>query len=132
MTTRYAIAAARLLLALPFALVALVPVRAQAAERRCGYVENPTPGNWWLTDGRGQWIMGTQGREPAEGMETIPQSFYEFGWVRTNGYYGYRCGCLTVDTDRTGLRITRVRAAQALPMKRCTADPALRGKRPPP
>ena len=116
-----------LLIALPLLAFALP---AQAAEKRCGYVENPTPGNWWLTDGQGQWIMGTQGREPAEGMETIPQSFYEKGWVRTNGSYGYRCGCLTVDTHRADQRITRVRAAKALPMNRCTADPVLRGKRP--
>lgn len=112
--------------------VLLLALPAQAAEKRCGYVENPTPGNWWLTDGQGQWTMGTQGREPAEGMENIPQSFYGRGWVRTNGSYGHRCGCLTVDTNPAERRITRVRAAQALPMNRCTADPALSGKRPRP
>jgi hypothetical protein len=124
---RHAIGAARLI---PILLLVLLAHPAEAAERRCGFVENPTPGNWWLTDRQGQWIMGTQGREPAEGMDVFPQSFYERGWVRTNGSYGYRCGCLTVDTDRAGRRILRVRRAEALPMKRCTADPALRGKRP--
>jgi hypothetical protein len=119
----------RILLALPILLLAFP---AQAAEKRCGYVENPTPGNWWLTDRAGEWIMSTQGSEGAEGMETIPESFYERGWVRTNGSYGYRCGCLTVDVDRRAQRITRVRSAQALPMNKCTADPGLRGKRPVP
>ncbi len=117
------------LIGLPLLLLA---VPAQAAEKRCGYVENPTPGNWWLTDGQGQWIMGTQGSEAAEGMEAMPESFFGKGWVRTNGSYGYRCGCLTIDTDRAQQRISRVRSAQALPLNRCTADPALRGKRPQP
>lgn len=115
-----------LLLALPLILSALP---AQAAEKRCGYVENPTPGNWWLTDGRGQWIMGTQGREPAEGMEVFPQSFFEQGWVRTNGSYGYRCACLTVDSERASKRIVRVHSAQPLPMSRCNADKALKRAR---
>jgi hypothetical protein len=112
---------------LPLLLVALP---AQAAEKRCGYVVNPTPGNWWLTDGQGEWLIGTQGREPAPGLDSIPESFYENGWVRTNGYYGYRCGCLTVDSDRRRQRILRIHGSQPLPLNKCTADPALRGKRP--
>lgn len=108
----------------------LVALPAHAAEKRCGYLENPTPGNWWLTDRDGQWIMGTQGSEPAVGMETMSQSLFGKGWVRTNGSYGHRCACLTVDTDRRNSRITRVRSASPLPMRACAMDPRLRGKAP--
>ena len=29
---------------------------ASAAENRCGWLVNPTPGNWWLTDRDGTWF----------------------------------------------------------------------------
>ncbi|MFN3498292.1 MAG: DUF4087 domain-containing protein, partial [Pannonibacter indicus] len=28
-----------------------------APENRCGWIVNPTPGNWWLTDRDGDWIL---------------------------------------------------------------------------
>ena len=98
---------------------------AQAAEKRCGILSNPTPANWWLTDRDGEWTIGAQGGYQAEGIENIPESFYENGWVRTNGYYGYRCGCLTVASDRRSMRILRIYSAKPLPMRRCDADKAL-------
>src|SRR5262245_20967552 len=30
-------------------------------ERRCGWVDNPTPSNWWLVDRDGEWEIGLQG-----------------------------------------------------------------------
>lgn len=102
---------------------------AAAAENRCGILSNPTPGNWWLTDDAGEWTIGAQMGYQAEGIENIPESLFEKGWVRTNGYYGYRCACLSVDSNRRAMRIARVHSARALPMKRCDADPALRKRR---
>ena len=46
-----------------------------------------------------------------------------------NCYYGHRCACLGVDTDRRSMRILSIHSARALPMKRCDADPALRKRR---
>src|SRR4051794_7098625 len=34
---------------------------ASITDRRCGWLSNPTPGNWWLFDGHGEWILATQG-----------------------------------------------------------------------
>ena len=31
--------------------------KAALAETRCGWVVNPTPGNWWLNDRDGSWIF---------------------------------------------------------------------------
>ena len=28
-----------------------------------GWLQNPTPGNWWLVDRDGEWTIGTQGGE---------------------------------------------------------------------
>ena len=38
------------------------------AEERCGWLENPTPGNWWLKDAHAFWIIATQGG-PVQGIE---------------------------------------------------------------
>jgi hypothetical protein len=34
---------------------------ANAAETRCGWLQNPTPANWWLTDRDGTWTISAQG-----------------------------------------------------------------------
>lgn len=32
---------------------------AQAAETRCGWLQNPTPANWWQDDRGGTWTLMT-------------------------------------------------------------------------
>jgi Protein of unknown function (DUF4087) len=95
-------------------------------EKRCGYLANPTPANWWLNDRDGEWLISAQGGYQAEGLDVLPESFFQRGWVRTNGYYGYRCACLNVTVDRKEMRINRIYSGQPLPMARCTRDKALR------
>lgn len=110
------------LLAAPLLVLASV---AHAAENRCGILSNPTPGNWWLADRDGEWVIGVQGGYQAEGMENMPEELFATGWVRTNGSYGYRCACLSLDRDRKTMRIRPIAASKALPMRKCTADRAL-------
>ena len=113
-------------------LFAGIPAHAAGADGAltvCGWFDNPTPGNAWLTDRDGEWTIGVQMGHQAEGMENMPESLFERGWVRTNGYYGHRCACLSVDSDRKAMRIRRIHSSRPLPMKRCDADPALRGRR---
>ncbi len=63
-----------------------------AAERRCGWFENPTPANATLTDRNGMWEIATQGGYQAEGDWP---DFSANRWVRTgNGNYGYGCACI--------------------------------------
>ncbi|HEX8514273.1 MAG TPA: DUF4087 domain-containing protein [Allosphingosinicella sp.] len=88
--------------------------------RRCGWLSNPTPGNWWLTDSQGQWILGTQGADQAPGMDEMPD-MSTAGWVETNGSYGYGCACMTITADSDG-RVTRIADAQPKPLKQCQAD----------
>ena len=96
-----------------------------AAERRCGWLANPTPGNFWLTDRQGEWLLGAQGGYHAPGMDEMPDMSTR-GWVRTNGNYGYGCACMTVSTDRRTMRVTRVYAATPVPLRQCRNDRALR------
>ncbi len=107
-------------------LVTGTAVAGERTEKRCGYLSNPTPANWWLTDRDGECTIGVQGGYQAEGLDVLPQDFYKQGWVRTNGYYGYRCACLTVTTDREDMRITQIFSGEPLSMKRCKADKALK------
>ncbi|WP_422785566.1 DUF4087 domain-containing protein [Roseibium algae] len=105
----------------------LVTQVAQAAENRCGLIENPTPANWWLTDGEGTWTIRLQGRdwEPL-GMDRIGD-ISEGDYRRTNGNYGYACACAKVDTTTfDGERyITAIHSFTQIPLARCDNDPAL-------
>ena len=96
---------------------------AQAAENRCGWVENPTPGNWWLRDADGQWTIMTQGSYEAGGMENIGD-ISAGDYVATNGNHGYACGCMRVDTDGEGA-ITQIYSFRQLSIGKCQNDGAL-------
>ncbi|MEY2926006.1 MAG: hypothetical protein RL367_483 [Pseudomonadota bacterium] len=105
---------------LPLALL-VASTSANAAERRCGWLQNPTPGNWWLIDRQGEWTITTQGNPEPPGMDTMPDMSTK-GWVEINGHHGYGCACMTVTTNRKALRITRIITATPIPLKQCRAD----------
>ena len=109
------------MLALLLAAAPAAPAPPAAIERRCGWLDNPTPGNWWLTDRDGSWTLSAQGGYEAPGMETMPD-IPDRRWVRRNGNYGYTCACLNVTIDRRSERVTRVRGGTALPIATCRAD----------
>jgi hypothetical protein len=103
---------------------ACLTASAQAAENRCGWLQNPTPGNWWLEDAQGMWVLRTQGpEESVEGMDLIPD-ISEREFVRTNGYYGYACACMNVETDGES-RITKILSFRQLTLAQCRNDKAL-------
>ena len=64
-------------------LVCIAPVQFALAEERCGWLENPTPGNWWLRDARGLWIISAQGGPYAEGVESCPSRRRTVSWRPT-------------------------------------------------
>jgi hypothetical protein len=94
---------------------------AHAAERRCGWLSNPTPANWWLTDRSAEWIIGVQGGYQAPGMDDMPDMSTK-GWVNTNGSYGYGCACMTVTTNAKTKYVTKIIAASPMPLAQCRAD----------
>ncbi|PID46918.1 MAG: hypothetical protein CSB47_01680 [Proteobacteria bacterium] len=101
-----------------------------ASEYRCGWIENPGPGRWWITDKDASWEISTPG-----GYSVSPQSIDQLpdiipnGYVRVTGTYGYSCGCLTVSTDKRKHRITKVhtKGKQQL-LKRCLEDRSITNK----
>lgn len=97
-----------------------------ANEKRCGWLENPTPANWSLLDRDGEWLIGEQGGYQAPGIDNMPDMSTQ-GWVETNaGGHGYGCACLTVQVDKKKSVVTRLVSAQPLPLKRCKSDSKLR------
>lgn len=102
----------------------LASTPAAAAEKRCGWLHNPTPGNWWLDDRHGQWVLSSQGGRRVRGMDLMPD-MTTAGWEQTNGYYGYGCACLTVDTDMRTKTLKRLYAARPLPLRSCRMDKTL-------
>ncbi len=112
----------RIVLLIPLAAtLTTAAMAAPQSERRCGWLQNPTPANYWLVDRDGEWTVSAQGGYHAEGWDEMPNMSAR-GWVRTNGYYGYGCACMTVTTDRAEMRITRIHSAEPVPLRQCRRD----------
>lgn len=109
---------------LPPAAAAPAVKAASEPARRCGWLHNPTPGNWWLTDRDGAWILGTQGGRQAAGMDDMPD-MSALEWQETNGHYGYGCACITLTADPETRDVIRFENPQAKPLAACRADKAL-------
>lgn len=112
-------------------LLLALPLCATAAEKRCGWLENPTPGNLWLIDAESDWTISIQGagfidEDSIDKMPTIDDK--EF--VRTNGHYGFSCACLNVKTDKVKSEIVKVYGGQQLLLKQCLEDASLHGRIP--
>jgi uncharacterized protein YqjF (DUF2071 family) len=90
-------------------------------ERRCGWLHNPTPANWWLVDRDGQWTLSTQGGPSAPGWEDLGGA-RSSQWVETNGSYGYGCACASMRIDRRSGDVLEIRSISPRPLKACRAD----------
>ncbi len=105
----------------PLATAKSVP---PAGERRCGWLLNPTPGNFDLLDRDGLWTISSQGGYQAAGMDDMPDMTIS-GWIATNGSYGRGCACMTTVTDKMRKRVVSFIAATPIPLARCRGDKAL-------
>lgn len=115
----------RALLAATLFGLALAPALAAdtaSTQRRCGWFENPTPGNATLTDRDGEWEIASQGGHQADG--DWPE-FSDTQWVETNGHHGYGCACMSVTVDRQSRTVLSVAKAAAKALIACRADKRL-------
>ena len=95
-----------------------------ASELRCGWLQNPTPANQWLSDKDGIWDISLQSGYSAQGIERL-KDFPDSQFVRTNGNYGYGCSCIRVDVNKNENKIARIYSSKILPINRCKTDKAL-------
>ena len=104
---------------------AAAPRAPAGSEKLCGWVVNPTPGNYWLVDRQTRWntgwLISSQGGYQAQGMDEMPDMTTR-GQVKTNGNYGYSCGCLQARLDRRNRQITRIYSATPAPLAQCRND----------
>lgn len=95
-------------------------------ETRCGWLDNPTPGNFWLNDRDGEWTIGIQGGYQVENDWDFP-NFKPRQWIVTNaGSYGYGCACLQLRVDRETRRVLAIKSARARPLSACRQDKILK------
>jgi len=104
--------------------ISVIALPVKATETRCGWLQVPTPANWYLKDRDGTWVISMQGGYRAEGMETTPVGD-DKEYVKTNVNYGYSCACLNVVVDSSRMRIIRIQGGEALPLSTCREDPNL-------
>jgi len=95
-----------------------------ASELRCGWLQNPSPANLWLTDREGIWDISLQGGYSSSGVEDL-KDFPDDQYVRTNGNYGYGCACIRVDVNTKEKKITQIYSSKVLPLERCQSDKKL-------
>jgi len=94
------------------------------SETRCGWLQNPTPGNYFLVDSENSWMASAQGGFQARGFDKVPD-ISEREYVRTNGNYGYTCACMNVTVDRQARRITSIESVSQKRLEDCRRDPKL-------
>lgn len=95
---------------------------------RCGWFDNPSPGNAWLYDAEGDWTIAMQGGHQAQG--DWPR-FPDPEWVLTgHGSVGYGCACLLVLADPASHQVTTIQSATAKPLAECRGNPALQAREP--
>lgn len=92
-------------------------------QTRCGWFENPTPGNAWLHDRDGEWTIAIQGGYEAQG--DWPE-FKDSQWVSVNGSHGYGCACIKAVVDAKKMQIVSIIAGNPRPLRACRKDRALK------
>lgn len=111
----------RLFTGLAFAALAAGAASAEPVETRCGWIDNPTPGNWSMIDAVGEWILATQGNYEAAGMDLVPDLTGR-QFVRTNRGYGYACGCMSGEWDPHTKRAMTITKVVQKPLAACRKD----------
>lgn len=104
-------------------LLLFMQFSAHGQEIRCGWLDNPTPGNLWLIDRDAEWNISQQGgRESEEIEKIIDNSIDSSEIIHTNGNYGVRCACLSVEVDNKSKTIIKIYSFDLLKIKQCRDD----------
>ncbi|RZM96348.1 hypothetical protein CQJ28_24425 [Escherichia sp. E2562] len=94
------------------------------SELRCGWLQNPSPSNQWISDKDGTWDISIQGRFTSSGIEKL-KGFPDKEFVKTNENYGYGCACISADVDHDEKKVIKIYSSKILPLSRCQGDRTL-------
>lgn len=100
---------------------------APAPRNICGWIDNPTPANYWITDAAGLWVISAMGGYQAEGDVASQNDDNQV--IYTNGNYGSWCGCVkatTTDSRKNGRRIVKIVSSKVLPLSKCLNDSSIK------
>jgi hypothetical protein len=96
-------------------------------ENRCGWFDNPTPGNAWLHDKDGEWTIATQGEYEAQGHWNPAFDLdNEQTFMRTGSSYGHGCVCMKVESDLAAKKILKVSSIKIKSLSDCRKDKSLK------
>ena len=95
-------------------------------ETRCGWFDNPTPGNVSLYDRDGEWIIGVQGGHQVEGDWDWPVFTPKQQVVTNAGSNGYGCACLQLKADSQTHEVLEIKRSTVRPLAACRQDPSLK------
>lgn len=115
----------KIALAISTLLFSFIAHAAEKPQTRCGWIENPTPANYWLLDAQGEWTISVQGGYQAEGDLVYPAD-YDRDYVKTNVNYGYFCGCITATVNPKLNRVIKIFSASAKTLQACLSDSKLK------
>ncbi|MDH6147282.1 MULTISPECIES: DUF4087 domain-containing protein [Paraburkholderia] len=108
----------RFALDVPFVTILLValylPRPVVAAQTRCGWIENDMPSSLTLSDREGTWTIASIDTQ-ASGFDHMPDTDK-----------GDSCGCLSVETDKTTMTITKLLGGKLKPVSACQKDKSLK------
>lgn len=117
------------------ALSLCLSTTASALEKRCGWYQNPTPGNHWFMDRHAKWIIAAQSQDLENNFwhaeRKGPDLWKTQDWVKP---YPNVCGCFegTFGEISAGESvytrwgtIIHIETVEHLPMERCEDDPNL-------
>lgn len=94
--------------------------------KRCGWLYNPTPGNWEFTDRDATWEIARQGEEGAlTGLPDDRPSGRRWS-VETENGYGYSCMCLDMTANNKTREVIKIRGGKSLPLASCRKDKAIK------
>jgi hypothetical protein len=89
---------------------------------RCGWLDNSSPGNVSLFDGKDEWVLAMQGRPGARGRwPSIDPADKVTGG---RGSYGYGCACLTMNVQ--GDKVVSIRKGAPRRLAECRQTSSLR------
>ena len=101
-------------------------------EKRCGWLDNPSPGNASLIDQSGEWIITMQGMFGARGDLPSFDDLTNDAMFVPSGVagYGYGCACLDVKTlkgdDVRENRIVQIIGGAVYPLAECRKNRKLK------
>ncbi|MDN3573357.1 DUF4087 domain-containing protein [Methylobacterium longum] len=103
----------------------LTSAMAAKDEVRCGWFDNPSPGNATLYDRDGEWTVAMQGGHQAEG--DWPPNFAPAHYVKSrNASYGYGCACFTATFDKAEHVVIAIKLSSSRDLKTCRSDQKLK------